>query len=555
MFGAHGGNHRDLWLPGLVGLSGALLSLAGWGLLVAERHDQILQTTNAAATEMEQAIELGLAEQAEALQGLAGYWRQFGLQPEDEWKASVDQQVDQLDGLRFVAWVGLDDVPDRVTAGMDRSADGIRIDAQEARRHADQPALVGPLRDAEGEVAYRYYLPVRTSGGHVGALVAEVELKPFLDAMLRARGRGYAISLSWDDQQIFARDTPSQDPWQRWWRVEGTVRLPFEQYWRIVQHPTPEYAAARLTPVPHYLLAAGLLLSLALAVLTHQLRLTVRQSRFLAASNRALEQRGDELESRVAERTEALEDAIGELEAFNYSVSHDLRSPLGAILNFAAILEEDYRARPLDAEGLRILARIRRSAMRATALLEDLLQLSRAGRAALSMERVDMAALARESFAQVRAAEDEADDAVEFLVDPLPDAVGDRALLGALLANLLSNALKYSRGREKRRIRVTGRMEHGECIYEVEDNGHGFDMRFANKLFGLFERLHGAEEIEGTGVGLAMVARIVKRHGGRVWAHGRPGQGARFGFALPAPDDDPTHAGATRGDDMYGETP
>jgi two-component system sensor kinase len=547
-------SHRDLWLPGLVGLVGALVSLAGWGLLVGERRSQILQATTGAAMEVREAIELGMAEQAEALEGLAKYWSQFGLQPDDEWRAAVEHQVDQLDGVRFVAWAGLDGSPDRITASRGRSAQGIEIDEREVRRHRREPGMVGPLRDAAGEPAYRYYLPVRTHDGHVGTLVAQIDVKPFLEAMLRARGHGYALSLSWDGQQIFARGKPSSDPWQRWWRVEGTVRLPFEQYWRIVHRPTAEYAAARLTPVPHYLLAAGLLLSLALAVLTHQLRLTVRQSRFLSASNRALEQRGDELETRVAERTEALEDAIGELEAFNYSVSHDLRSPLGAILNFAAILEEDYRGRPLDAEGVRILARIRRSAMRATALLEDLLQLSRAGRAALSLEPVDMAALARESFAQVRAAGDEADEAVEFLVEPLPDAVGDRALLGALLANLFSNALKYSRGREKRRIRVTGRVEDGECIYEVEDNGHGFDMRFANKLFGLFERLHSAEEIEGTGVGLAMVARIVKRHGGRVWAHGQPGQGARFGFAIPVPHD---HAAAetTRGEPMDGETP
>jgi two-component system sensor kinase len=183
---------------------------------------------------------------------------------------------------------------------------------------------------------------------------------------------------------------------------------------------------------------------------------------------------------------------------------------------------------------VRILARIRRSATRATQLLQDLLELSRAGRAALALEPVDMAALCRETFTQVRVAEGVDEDEIELLVDPLPDAVGDRALLGAVLANLLSNAIKYSRGREKRRIRVTGRTERGETLYEVEDNGQGFDMRFADKLFGLFERLHASDEIEGTGVGLAMVARIVKRHGGRVWAQGRPTQGARFGFALPA---------------------
>jgi two-component system sensor kinase len=288
---------------------------------------------------------------------------------------------------------------------------------------------------------------------------------------------------------------------------------------------------------------------LVLAVLAHQLRVIVRQSRFLEASNRALEMRGAELESKVDERTEALQDAVTELEAFNYSVSHDLRSPLGAILNFTTILEEDHRDRPLDGAGIALIERIRRSANRAMALLEDLLKLSRAGRSALDFETIDMAALARETFAQVRVAE--GDDEIEFIVEPLPEAIGDRTLLGDVFANLFSNALKYSRGREKRRIRVAaherrghdgpgrftelepGTSDRSEVVYTVSDNGHGFDMRFADKLFRLFERLHTDDEIEGTGVGLAMVARIVKRHGGRVQADSRPGEGACLSFSLP----------------------
>jgi two-component system sensor kinase len=228
---------------------------------------------------------------------------------------------------------------------------------------------------------------------------------------------------------------------------------------------------------------------------------------------------------------------VTELEAFNYSISHDLRTPLSAILNFTAILEEDFSDRPLDDDGLEMLSRIRRSALRASTLLEDLLQLSRAGRATLKREPVDMTALAREMFAQARAAEGGVN--VELDLHPLPDAVGDRTLLGEVLANLFSNALKYSRRQSDRRVEVRGRVDGDECVYEVIDNGQGFDMRFADKLFGLFERLGADENVEGTGVGLAMVARIVKRHGGRVWAEGSPGKGARFAFSVPR---DPTEA-------------
>jgi len=196
----------------------------------------------------------------------------------------------------------------------------------------------------------------------------------------------------------------------------------------------------------------------------------------------------------------------------------------------------DYRRRSatdLDEEGLALLARIRRSATRATDLLADLLQMSRAGRTELRFEPIDMTALARESFAHVRAAEDADGPEVELVVDPLPEGVGDRALLGDVFCNLLGNALKYTRDREKRRIHVSGEVEDDACVYHVADNGIGFDMRFDEKIFRLFERLHHEDEVEGTGVGLAIVARIVRRHGGGVRAEGTPGEGARFSFTLP----------------------
>ncbi|NNL67729.1 MAG: GHKL domain-containing protein, partial [Myxococcales bacterium] len=391
--------------------------------------------------------------------------------------------------------------------------------------------VTGPEPRPTDGLGYRILLPVRTPEDHAGVLVARFAFEPLLESLLQARASGHALSIVWNDQEIFRRGTPSTDRWQDWWRVEEEIALPFGGRWRMEQRPTPELAAARLSALPHYLLGAGLLLAGVLALAVHQLRVISRQSRFLSASNLLLERRGLELEDQVAGRTEELSQAVAELEAFNYSVSHDLRTPLGAILNFTAILAEDYRDRPLDAEGRALLARINRSGQRAVNLLEGLLQLSRAGRAALERERIDMAALARESFAQVRAAEPDAD--VEFQVDPLPEADGDRALLGDVFVNLFSNALKYSRGVEKRRIHVTARREDGEILYEVTDNGQGFDMRYVDKLFGVFERLHGSDEIEGTGVGLAMVARIVKRHGGRVAAEGEPGVGARFSFALP----------------------
>jgi two-component system sensor kinase len=522
---------------------GILASVLTWGLLVSERRAQLVGQTEEISAEISKAMALGLERQIDGLTDLARLWSRFGPGSRAEWQARAEQRIDRNPALAFVAIVGSDGVSDRVATG---SGDGSERHLARTEREAirtrlragwrpETPVFEGPTPSAEGRPGYRVLVPLPPTEGGTAILVASYDAGRFLEEILQARASGFAVTVRWKHTLIHARGLPSEDAFQDWWDVTTPVALPTEGDWTLRLRPTAELSAARLTPLPHYLLIAGVLLSLALAVLVHQLRVTQRQSRTLAASNRALEHRGMELESRVAERTAELQDAIDELEAFNYSVSHDLRSPLGAILNFTTILAEDYDGKPLDEEGRGILERIRRSALRATALLEDLLRLSRAGRAAIARDRIDMTALAREAYGQALAAEG-ADD-VELVVEPLPEAHGDRTLLGDVFTNLFGNALKYSRGCEKRRIEVSGRIEGREVVYVVSDNGEGFDMRFVDKLFRLFERLHGDEEIEGTGVGLAMVRRIVKRHGGRVWAEGEPGVGARFSFSLPKEDD------------------
>jgi len=238
-----------------------------------------------------------------------------------------------------------------------------------------------------------------------------------------------------------------------------------------------------------------------------------------------------ELEARVAERTRDLVAANQELEAFSYSVSHDLRAPLRAIDGFSRIVDEDYGGR-LDDEGRRLLGVVRDNTRRMGQLIDDLLAFSRIGRAEMHGMRVDMAALARGAFEEV--GDPAARSRVDLVLGGLPEARGDRALLRQVWANLLANALKFSSGRESPRIVVSGRRDGDRVVYEVADNGVGFDMRYADKLFGVFQRLHGMREFPGTGVGLALVKRVVARHGGEVWAAGEVDAGATFGFSLPA---------------------
>jgi PAS domain S-box-containing protein len=237
------------------------------------------------------------------------------------------------------------------------------------------------------------------------------------------------------------------------------------------------------------------------------------------------------LDHRVRERTTQLETANKELESFSYSVSHDLRAPLRAISGFAGMLAEDH-AQHLNDEGRRLLGVINNEASRMGQLIDDLLHFSRAGRRPLQTANVDMHALAQVTFDECRAQTPRRD--IRFQLHPLPPAQGDAAMLRQVWTNLISNAVKYTRPKTDTEINITGHGEDGELIYTVRDNGVGFDMEHAQNLFGVFQRLHSENEFEGTGVGLALVQRIIHRHGGRVWAEARPGEGAAFHFTLPA---------------------
>lgn len=238
------------------------------------------------------------------------------------------------------------------------------------------------------------------------------------------------------------------------------------------------------------------------------------------------------LEDSVARRTVQLEEANRELEAFSYSVSHDLRAPLRAIDGFSALVVEEH-ADELGAEGRRLLGVVRTNVRRMARLIDDLLAFSRTSRVEMSRRRVEMTDLARSALGEVLGDPD-AQARISLLVGDLPSVEGDPPLLKQVWVNLLSNAVKFSSKKEHAVIEVEGSLDGEMAVFRVRDNGAGFDMKFAERLFGVFQRLHGADEFEGTGVGLALVQRIVARHGGWVRAEGIPGEGATITFGLPA---------------------
>jgi len=253
----------------------------------------------------------------------------------------------------------------------------------------------------------------------------------------------------------------------------------------------------------------------------------VRQRRAEAA----IFQLNAELEQRVAQRTAELETAIFDLENFNYSASHDLRIPLRAVDGFSRILLDEY-AQQLDEEGRRLLNVVRDNSRKMAQLIDDMLAFSRTGHMTVTPVEINMEELVHEVMEELKPATAERD--LKLVIGTLPSIFADRHMMRRVIVNLLSNAIKFTRQKATALIEVGAKTEGTETVFYVKDNGAGFDMKYADKLFGVFQRLHGVAEFEGTGIGLAVVKRIVARHGGRVWAEGRIDEGATICFSIPA---------------------
>ena len=535
--------------PLVVGACAAAVTVLVWQGLVADQELRMARFAALAAQQAVLAVETRIGVKLEVLRNLESDWSRFGLPSPSQWEQDVYHAMELHPGLESIAWVDLASGERRVAAGpggREVSLDDARVrDALEQARLEGRVRAVGPA-DLAGDAAERLVVCMPLAHGSRGErsqlLVASLRLDTLLVGALEGGAPGFAVRILSGERLLVQRGEPALDA--SLWTQRERVAIPqLDLAWALEVAPGAKRVAAELTPAPAYVLAAGLLASALLATTVAAAALARRRARALErahaelSASHALLQQDDaairrlnlELEQRVAERTSRLNEAVAELEAFNYSVSHDLRSPLGAIVNFAAILREDH-PQNLDDASRRYVARIQSSAAKALSMMDGLLAFSRLGREELKRAPVDVERLVRETVDELRARAPGPAPSVE--IGALPPTRGDATMLGLVFSNLLGNAFKFTRGRPDPRVEV-GALRSGRThVYFVKDNGIGFDMRFADKLFGVFERLHASDEFEGDGVGLAIAGRIVRRHGGSIWAEGEPGRGATFFLSL-----------------------
>jgi signal transduction histidine kinase len=402
-------------------------------------------------------------------------------------------------------------------------------------------AVVGPIPLTARSIAAKADAPERR------VVFALLEPAVALQPLIGHSASGYSIRVMCGSRELFRAVPAGSDArLDRYWQA-ADVALSSSPSWTLKVHPTALLVAGARNGGLLLVLITGFSISVLLAALMHvsliarlrgltlvrveaELSQSMNETRSEVA---AVDELGCTLETRVAERTAVLRDTISELETFNYSVAHDLRSPMGAVINFAGIIAHDHGA-ALDEEAKQYLRRIAASASNAVALMNGLLAFSHSGREEISKCNIDM----RDLVEGVR------DDLAASGVDPatieiaqMPSAYADPSMIRRVFSNLISNAVKFTKPGEPASVRVGGSVgEDKELVYFVRDRGIGFDMRYAHKLFGVFERLHSSTRFDGHGVGLAISARLIRRHGGRIWAEAAVDQGATFHFTLPRSD-------------------
>ena len=515
------------------------VSLGLWRAVEQDRQEKVARIAEGVSwgsrSELVQRVDIKL----HALRQLADFWARFGRLPRDQWTWDVQIELSHFHGMRVIAWSDPEHGVRFYTSSpepvFDREPSEEEWDALGAAlvvaHRQEAPTMVGPTEGEEGHAWYHVYVPVRRAGESRGVLIAVIDAHETLAELLRDEAPGYAVTVSWDGVPLYQQDEPAPEAPEAWTR-EGWIQLFLGPRWKVTHRPTRQLAADLASPAVAAMPLLGLFVSGLIGALVLARARAQEGARAARGAEAEVRRLNAELEGRVADRTAELEAAVADLELFNQSVSHDLRSPLSTIVIQAELLRDEAVER---SEVVTALGRISGSAGRMTETLDHLLCFARASRDALATETVDVARLAADAFQELRARE-ERGGVVEWVLGELPPAEADPVLTSVLLTNLIGNALKFTRGRPRRRIAVGFDPGREGGAYFVRDDGPGFAAAAAEaeRIFRPFQRGSNSGGVPGSGLGLAIAERIVRRHGGRIWAESSENGGATFYFTLPA---------------------
>jgi signal transduction histidine kinase len=548
-----------LVVPFVIVSIGVLLSLGAWTALGSRERETLHARLVSAGSELSRSFESTLTQEFAQLQDLAESWGRLGTDDAARWHADANRFRQAHPGCLALEWLPSTQPSATLASGTPEALNLLAsrpMDpaSQESRRAAEAggfSAYFGPWTGPDGRSILEVQVPVPVADRDAMVLTALVDPGVTIDRVVAPWLEDYGIEVAIGQESVYRRGDPPADELYRL-SDRRDLRPGFQgPDWSLTVQPGPGLIASPRLPMRHVVLVGSLVLTVLITLtywvgqvafqrarelhdatfeLNEQRRALLRVRRDRQALAESMLSMKSEMESRSSDG--APDPATSELETFTYSISHDLRSPMGAILNYAGVLNEDYHS-ALGPEGRDHLRRITASAQRAIAMMDGLLSFSRVGSRELKIADIDVASMVREIHGQLSDSLRDSERAPTLSMGEIPHVRADRTLISTMFTNLLSNAFKFTRGVEDPRVEVGGYVQDEEVVYYVKDNGVGFDMRYANKLFHVFERLPTKEHHDGHGLGLAVVERIVRRHGGSIRAEAVPDKGATFFVTLP----------------------
>lgn len=518
----------------LVGVVVALGTVQLWRSLQDSNDEQIKRIAEAESYAARSQLVRNVDRILSQLESIQAFWITYGSLPREQWSDDVDIEMAKIPGVTTILW----DDPDsqvRFARTTENPVFDFRPDDTQwlaykllisrARQVTDN-SIAGPFIDENGHAFFEIYI-VESKSDTSGRLVAMVDARTLLENLLEDESPGFAIKVYWDDVLLYERDRPAKRAHADWIR-EGKISTSLGTVWSVVHTPTRELLRTYETPSIDMILLLGLIISVLVSTLIFENWRSWIRARAAEKAENNLAELNRNLEQVVTSRTRELATRTRDMQTITDSVSHDMRSPLSTIAVNVQLFEAQNK--DLAPEALTALHRIPPAVHQIAAILDRMLGLSTVAHSTFKPTHLNIADLVEEVFEDLQASEPP--PAVNLHIGDLPSVDGDERLIKVLLTNLLSNALKFTRSKTNRKISVSADDSADVTVYNITDNGIGFSQDSAEELFIAFQKLDEGKVEEGVGLGLAIVARVVGRHGGRIWAEGVPGKSASFFFTL-----------------------